>query len=72
MADYSVFIQKEEAFSDLVVYKVDDVLFATQEGLWYITEKKAFANHIIYLESNESSADFSVSFTDIESLVGCK
>ncbi len=72
MADYTFFIEEDEAFSDLVVYEVSDALFANKEGLWYITTKKAFANHIIYLESNQSRADFSVYFTDIESLVGCK
>ncbi len=72
MADYSIFIQPEEAFADLVAYKTDDALYASANGLWYITNQKAFADHIIYFSTTESNADFSVYFTDNESFVGCK
>lgn len=67
----SVFIEESEGLADLIVFKVDDAAFADKAGLWHITEERAFADHIIYIESEQNFASFSVFFTDVESFAGC-
>ncbi len=70
-ADYHVYVEESEAFADIVVYKADNRLFADKEGLWYFTDKKAFADFTVYFEKEKGLAEFSVCFTDSEAFAGC-
>ncbi len=70
-ADFRVFEEDSEAFCDIKVFKVESRIYADREGLWHITDKKAFADFSIYLEPKRGLADFSVYFIDVESFAGC-
>lgn len=70
-ATISIYVQESEGFADVTVFKVDDAIYADKPGLWYVTEERAFADHIIYIEDVESFASFSVFFTDVEAFAGC-
>jgi hypothetical protein len=70
-ADFRVYEEDSEAFCDVKVFKVESRVYADQEGLWHITDKKAFADFSIYLEPTKGLADFSVYFIDVESFAGC-
>jgi len=71
-ANFKVFIETGEAFSQLVVYKADNKLFADKAGLWFFTPTKAFADYIIYFEKSKANADFSIYYTDTQSFATCK
>ena len=71
-ASYTIFVDEEEAFADISVFKEDNKLFADKAGLWYITPNRAFADHVLFVTENRAFADFSVYFTDIRSFAGCR
>ena len=70
-ADFRVFVEETEGSADIWIYKTEEKLFADKPGLWHVTDKKAFADFIIYIEDNKYLADFSVYFIDVESFAGC-
>lgn len=67
-----VFLDEEEAFANLVVYRESNKLFADGPAIWYITPSKAFANHILYVTDKRHEADFTVFFTDVRSSATCR
>lgn len=67
-----VFLNEEEAFANMVVYRETNKLFADGTGIWYITPNKAFANHILYVTDQRYQADFTVYFTDVRSSATCR
>lgn len=71
LADFRVFVEETEGSADIWVYNMEEKLFADKPGLWHITDKKAFADFIIYYEKEKYLADFSVYFIDVESFAGC-
>jgi hypothetical protein len=71
-ASYTVFLGEEEAFANMVVYRENNKLFADGTAIWYITPKKAFADHIIYVTENRNFADFTVHYTDVRSFATCR
>jgi hypothetical protein len=71
-ADYRVHVEESEDFSDLVVFRQDNRLFADRAGLWFFTDKKEFADFSVYFDKQRGTADFSISFTDTESFAGCR
>jgi len=71
-ANFKVYVENGEAFSQLVVFKADNKLFADKVGLWFFTPTKAFADYIIYFEKSKANADFSIYFTDTQSFATCK
>lgn len=71
-AAYTVFLNEEEAFANMVVYRENNKLFADATAIWYITPNKAFADHIIYVTDNRNFADFTVHFTDVRSYATCR
>ena len=70
-ADFIVFVETSEAFSDLMVYKQSNRLFADQAGLWYMTEKREIADFRIYLKEEKRGSDFTICYTTTESFAGC-
>ncbi len=70
-ADYKVFVEDDEAFCDIKVFKADNRLFADREGLWYFTDKEAFADFTIGYVGKRGSADFTIFLIDTESFAGC-
>ncbi|MHA6249814.1 DUF6150 family protein [Pontibacter sp. CAU 1760] len=71
-ASATVFLNEEEAFADLVVYRESNKLFADGQAIWYITPNKAFANHILYVTDERYKADITVHFTDVRSSATCR
>lgn len=67
-----VFLNEEEAFANMVVYRENNKLFADGTAIWYITPNKAFANHILYVTDQRYQADFTVYFTDVRSSATCR
>lgn len=71
LADFRVFEEESEAFCDIKVFEVESRVYADREGLWHITETRAFADFSVYFEPRKGLEDFSVYFIDIESFAGC-
>ena len=69
---FTVYEEEEAAFSNLVVYKESNKLFADAPGLWYLAPNRDFADFVIFVTSNRNLADFSVHFTDSRAFAGCK
>ncbi|WP_299826139.1 hypothetical protein [uncultured Pontibacter sp.] len=71
-AAYTVYLNEDEAFANMVVYRENNKLFADATAIWYLTPKKAFADHILYVTDNRNFADFSVHFTNVRSFAACR
>lgn len=71
-ARYTVFLNEDEAFADLVVYRESNKLFADATAVWYLTPNKAFADHILYVTDNRNLADITVHFTTVRSFAACR
>ena len=71
-ARYIVYIEPDEAYADLVVFKENNKLFADAPGLWFVTTSRSFSDHIFYVTTNRAFADFSVHFTTKRTFAGCK
>jgi hypothetical protein len=71
-ASHTVYLGDEEAFATMVVYRENNKLFADATGVWYITNKKAFADHVLYVTDNRNFADFTVHFTSVRSYAACR
>ena len=72
MARYIVYLEPDEAFANLVVFKEENKLFADKPGLWYPAPAHDFADHILFVTTNRAFADFSVFYTKSRSFAGCK
>lgn len=70
-ADFKVFVETSEAFSDLMVYLQNNRLFADKAGLWYVTEKRDIADFRIFIAEEKRGTDFSIYYTTTESFAGC-
>lgn len=71
-AAYTVYLNDDEAFASMVVYRETNKLFADATGVWHITNKKAFADHVLYVTDNRNFADFTVHFTNVRSYAACR
>lgn len=71
-AHFLVYVEEYETSADLVVFSEENRLFADQPGVWYFTDKPAFANFRIYLTDSRAFADFSIAYTDVASFAGCR
>lgn len=72
LARYIVYIEPEEAFANLVIFKEENKLFADKPGLWYPAPAHDFADHVLFVTTNRAFADFSVFYTKARSFAGCK
>lgn len=71
-AHYYVFVVDYESAADLSVYAEENKLFADQPGLWFYTDKEAFADFNVYFTDNRGMADFTIYYTDVASFAGCR
>ena len=72
MARYVVYLEPDEAFANLIVFKEENKLFADKPGLWYPAPAHDFADYILFITPNRAFADFSVFYTTSRSFAGCK
>lgn len=71
-ASHMVYLQEEEAFADMVVFRESNKLFADEAAVWYITQSRAFADHVLYVTTQRHQADFTVHFTDARAFATCR
>lgn len=72
LARYIVYIEPDEAFANLVIFKEENKLFADKPGLWYPAPAHDFADHVLFVTTNRAFADFSIYYTKSRSFSGCK
>jgi hypothetical protein len=70
-ASHTVFLDEEEVYANMIVYRENNKLFADGTAIWYITPTKAFADHILFVTDNRNFADFSVHYTTVRSYATC-
>jgi hypothetical protein len=71
-AKYIVYLEPEDTYADLFVFKENNKLFADSPGLWYLTTSRNFADHIFFVTTNRAFADFSIYYTKARTLAGCR
>ena len=68
----TVYVEPEEAFADLLVFKEQNKLFADKPGLWADAPARDFADYVLLVVTDRSRADFSVHYTTVRSFAGCR
>lgn len=71
-AHYYVYVEDYDSSADLSVYVEENKLFADQPGLWFFTDRQAYADFIVYFTDSKGMADFSIYYTDVASFAGCR
>jgi Family of unknown function (DUF6150) len=71
-AKYKVFVEDAEAFADLRVCKEPVLAFADKPGRWHFTDNRAFADFTVAFVTVKSFANFSIYYTEFQSLAGCR
>jgi hypothetical protein len=70
-ADFFVYEETSEAFSDILIYEQENRLYADKPGMWYWEEEADFADYRVYFVEDQDQAHFTVYFTNFESFAGC-
>ncbi|WP_236704886.1 DUF6150 family protein [Hymenobacter sp. AT01-02] len=68
----TLYIEAEDTFADVLVYKETNKLFADKAGLWYITDSPSFADYSLFVTPQRNLADFAIYFTKVRSFAGCR
>ncbi|WP_235183894.1 hypothetical protein [Hymenobacter sp. IS2118] len=68
----TVYVEPEEAFADLIVFKESNKLFADKAGLWADAPARDFADYVLLVTTDRSRADFAIHYTKVRSFAGCK
>lgn len=68
----SVYVEPEEAFANVLVFKEDNKLFADKAGLWAEAPARNFADYVLFVTPDRNRADFSIHYTTMRSFAGCK
>ncbi|WP_230687725.1 hypothetical protein [Hymenobacter ruricola] len=68
----TVYVEPEEAFADVLVFKENNKLFADKAGLWADAPARDFADYVLLVVTDRSRADFSIHYTKVRSFAGCK
>ena len=68
----TVYLEPEEAFADLMVYREDNKLFADKAGFWYLPPGPNFADYVLFVTENRALADFTIHYTTVRSFAGCR
>ena len=68
----TVYVEPEEAFADVLVFKEANKLFADKPGLWAEAPARDFADYVLLVVTDRSRADFSVHYTKVRSFAGCR
>ena len=68
----TVYVEPEEAFADLIVFKENNKLFADKAGLWADAPARDFADYVLLVTTDRSRADFAIHYTKVRSFAGCK
>ncbi|WP_310395847.1 hypothetical protein [Hymenobacter sp.] len=68
----TVYVEPEEAFADLLVFKETNKLFADKAGLWADAPARDFADYVLFVTPDRGKADFAIHYTTVRSFAGCK
>ena len=68
----TVYVEPQEAFADLLVFKESNKLFADKAGLWADAPARDFADYVLFVTPDRAKADFSIHYTTVRSFAGCK
>ena len=68
----TVYVEPEEAFADLLVFKENNKLFADKAGLWADAPSRDFADYVLFVTPDRGKADFAIHYTKVRSFAGCK
>ena len=68
----TVYVEPEEAFADVLIFKENNKLFADKAGLWADAPARDFADYVLLVTTDRSRADFSIHYTKVRSFAGCK
>jgi hypothetical protein len=68
----TVYVEPEEAFADVLVFREDNKLFADKPGFWYLAPGPNFADYALFVTENRALADFSIHYTTVRSFAGCR
>ena len=68
----TVYVEPEEAFADLLVFKETNKLFADKAGLWAEAPARDFADYVLFVTPDRGKADFAIHYTTVRSFAGCK
>lgn len=71
-AEFFFFVEENEDFSDMRVFREPQRLFADQPGIWHYVDLPHLADYILFEEKNRSAADFTISYTDTPAFAGCR
>ncbi|GEO03298.1 hypothetical protein AAE02nite_09620 [Adhaeribacter aerolatus] len=71
-ARFTVYIDTEDTYADLLVFRENNKLFADAPGLWYITTSRNFADHVLFITTNRAFADFTIHYTKARTFAGCR
>ncbi len=71
-AHYFVYVEDYESSAHLSVFVEENKAFADQPGHWFYTDKKAFADFVVYFTDNKGMADFTIYYTEVGSFAGCR
>lgn len=64
--------EPNEGFADLNVFREENKLFADQQGLWYLTPNRAFADYVVFLTPERGFADFRIHYVTSRAFAGCQ
>lgn len=67
-----VYIEPEEAFANLIVFRENNKLFADKAGLWAEAPSREYADYALFVTTDRGQADFSIHYTTVRSFAGCK
>ena len=67
-----VYVEPEEAFANLIVFKESNKLFADKAGLWAEAPNREFADYVLFVTTDRGQADFAIHYTTVRSFAGCK
>ncbi|TPG62274.1 hypothetical protein [Hymenobacter nivis] len=67
-----VYVEPDQAFADLLVFKEDNKLFADKAGLWAEAPNREFADYVLFVTPTRGLADFTIHYTPARSFAGCK
>lgn len=68
----TVYVEPDEAFANVLVFKEENRLFADKAGLWYDAPARDFADYVLFVTPDRNRADFSIHYTKVRSFAGCK
>ncbi len=67
-----VYVEPDQAFADLLVFKEENKLFADKAGLWAEAPNREFADYVLFVTPTRGLADFTIHYTPARSFAGCK